>query len=459
MVQVKEKILILDDDPGILTAAKMVLKKEFPATVVSVDPHKYLESFRAGEFDLLILDMNFTPGSKSGEEGLELIKLFLGKDPDIFIIVMTAYGDIDLAVKAMQAGASDFITKPWDNRRLQTSVRNAMKLRMSGREIQLLQDQKTVLMHDIERQFEGFIGESAAMKDVFQIIKKVAPSDANILILGENGTGKELIARAIHRISSRDKGVFVNVDLGTINESLFESELFGHKKGAFTDARQDRTGRFETADRGTLFLDEIGNLPITLQQKLLSAIQNRSIIPVGSSHEVPVDIRLISATNRDIHGMVEEGSFREDLLYRINTVEITLPPLRHRTEDIRPLTEYFLGIYTQKYHRPVQGVSASAYQKLSEYGWPGNVRELMHMVERAVILSDMDMLSPADFPLTPKLTVATGSRKMDDIEKIAILEALKSCRYNISRAAYTLGLGRSTLYRKMKKYDIPFLQG
>jgi DNA-binding NtrC family response regulator len=458
MSQVKEKILILDDDRGILTAARMVLKKDFPGTDVSDDPESCLRKFRQGDYNLLLLDMNFTPGKKSGEEGLELIKKFLDLDPELFIIAITAYGDVDLAVKAMQEGASDFITKPWENDRLLTSLRNALKLQRSGHEIRSLRDQKNILEQDLGKSFSGFIGESDAMKEILRIIRKAAPTMADILILGENGTGKELVARAIHKMSTRSGGVFITVDLGTITESLFESELFGHKKGAFTDARQDRTGRFELAEGGTIFLDEIGNLPLMLQQKLLSAVHNRRITPVGSNQSVEIDARIISATNRDLHQMVKDGGFREDLLYRINTVEINLPPLRERKDDIRLLADYYLEIYRQKYNRDIKGITVTALKRLEEYDWPGNVRELIHLVERAVILSDGQMLSPADFPLRRITELPSSGRRLDDIERAAIIEVLANCRYNLTHAASELGMGRSTLYRKIRKYDIPVLQ-
>jgi DNA-binding NtrC family response regulator len=370
--------------------------------------------------------------------------------------MMTAYGDIDLAVRAMQEGASDFIVKPWDNQKLLATIINVYRLHQSSEQIRSLRQKEEQLRHDIDQEFAEIIGQSPAMTSLLETVEKVGKTDANVLILGENGTGKELIARALHRSSARSKEIFISVDLGAIPENLFESELFGHVKGAFTDAHEDRSGRFEVANGGTLFLDEIGNLSLPLQAKLLSAIQNRVINRVGSSRETPIDIRLISATNMPLYRMVREKSFREDLLYRINTVEINIPPLRDRKEDIPLLAAHFLKVYSRKYKKHRPELDMESIQKLSDYSWPGNIRELQHVIERAMILSDEDILRPSDFLIT-KTSIETpdiSGFKMEAIEKETIRKALEKYRFNITRAAGELGMARTTLYRKMTKYGL-----
>ncbi len=457
MAKTGEKILVLDDDPGILTAARITLKKRYTQITVSADPGGILNKFRPGDFDLILLDMNFSPGMKSGAEGLDLIGRFLQIDPAVYIIAITAYGEIELAVRAMQSGAADFITKPWDNERLRTSVSNSLRMRHAGEELRYLKNRQKILQQDMDRPFSGIIGDSPAMRKVYGLVEKVASTEANVLITGENGTGKELVARVLHRLSGRRSDVFITVDLGAIPETLFESEMFGHRRGAFTGASGDREGRFEMASGGTLFLDEIGNLPLNLQQKLLSAIQNRKIIPVGADKPVSTDLRLVSATNKDLHKMVAEGKFRQDLLYRLNTVEIVIPPLRHRREDIPLLMDHYLGIFSRKYRRNFQKVPDAVYRKLAAYHWPGNVRELMHLVERAVILAEGDTLTTGDFPFE-KTTIRSGAgHSLAELEKSAIEDTLAQHHQNISKAAKALGMGRSTLYRKMRKYGIQIL--
>ena len=450
------KILVIDDDKDILLTTRVVLKKQFGMIKTEADPEMIMQQLENEFFDIILLDMNFSAGATSGKEGMKWLREIRKKDDSAHVIMMTAYGDIDLAVKAMKEGASDFIVKPWDNQKLMATVINAYRLSQSKREIIELRRKQELLHQDLDLEFSEIIGSSDRMKDVFLTTSKVAQTDANVLILGENGTGKELIARALHRESERAKEIFVSVDLGAIPETLFESELFGHVKGAFTDAKEDRSGRFEVASGGTLFLDEIGNLSLPLQSKLLSVVQNRVINRVGSSKETPINIRLICATNMPLYRMVQEKTFREDLLYRINTVEIKVPPLRERRSDIPLLTDHFTRLYARKYNKTGISLQQDVYQKLDTYSWPGNIRELQHVIERAIILNDKDILKPADFLImheTSRSTDLLGYR-MEDVEKQTIQQALEKYRYNISKAADELGMARTTLYRKMTKYGI-----
>lgn len=450
----KEKILIIDDDPAILTTTRMVLKREFHNIYISGDPKNVYNSLKPGQYDIVLLDMNFKPGSRSGKEGLHWLKKFREIDPEIFIISITAYGDIDIAVEAMKTGASDFISKPWENERILTSVKNAADLKSSRKRIRKMSDRERFMINGKDEHFPPVIGQSAPIREILSMIRKVGPTDANVLILGENGTGKELFAREIHRLSRRSDRVFVPVDLGSISESLFESELFGHIKGAFTDAKSDRPGWLEMAEKGTLFLDEIANIPSQLQQKLLSVLQNRKITPLGSKLPVDIDIRLVSATNANIYDRIKNGYFREDLFYRINTVEILLPPLRDRIEDIPLIASHYLQYYSRKYHKNVREITPSAYEKLMDYTWPGNIRELIHIIERGVILSEDDKLNPSDFPLKQVARTVPITINVNDLEEQAIRRALEKHRNNYTRAAGELGMGRSTLYRKIKKYGI-----
>ena len=450
------KILVIDDDKDILLTTRVVLKKQFGMIKTEADPEMIMQQLENEFFDIILLDMNFSAGATSGKEGMKWLREIRKKDDSAHVIMMTAYGDIDLAVKAMKEGASDFIVKPWDNQKLMATVINAYRLSQSKREIIELRRKQELLHQDLDLEFSEIISSSDRMKDVFLTISKVAQTDANVLILGENGTGKELIARALHRESERAKEIFVSVDLGAIPETLFESELFGHVKGAFTDAKENRSGRFEVASGGTLFLDEIGNLSLPLQSKLLSVVQNRVINRVGSSKETPINIRLICATNMPLYRMVQEKTFREDLLYRINTVEIKVPPLRERRSDIPLLTDHFTGLYARKYNKTGISLQQDVYQKLDTYSWPGNIRELQHVIERAIILNDKDILKPVDFLImheTSRSTDLIGYR-MEDVEKQTIQQALEKYRYNISKAADELGMARTTLYRKMTKYGI-----
>jgi two-component system response regulator HydG len=457
MSKVNGKIVIVDDDRDILTTAKMVLKQQFSEVITLPQPDSIPDILKEKNCDVIILDMNFTPGETTGKEGIEWLKQIRKIDPEVQVLMETAYGNIDLAVKAIKLGATDFLEKPWSKEKLLATVMATYKLSQSKKQIYRLQTRQKVLSNDLDQEFSEIIAKSRVMKPILQAIAKVSPTDANVLILGNNGTGKELIARAIHRASLRNEEPFIKVDLGAIAETLFETELFGHVKGAFTDAKEDRAGRFEVASGGTLFLDEIGNLSFQLQSKLLTALQTKEIIRVGSNKPVTVDIRLICATNKPIYSMVEENGFRQDLLYRINTVEIKLPDLHERSEDIILLANFFLKRSKVKYNRPEIIIGSDTYKKLLEYKWPGNIRELQHAVERAVIMTDNAVLGPQDFLLESHTEVPVkqiGSGKIEDYEKTAILNAIKKNKGNLSKASKELGFGRSTLYRKMKKYRL-----
>jgi len=448
------KILVIDDDRDILLTTKVILKKEFREIKTVTAPDDIIPYIKRDIFDVILLDMNFTTGATSGKEGLYWLKKILEISTEAIIIVMTAYGDINLAVEAMKIGATDFIIKPWENKKFIATLNSAYKLSLSKKEINNLKTKQNILAKDIDQPFTKIIGNSEAIEELFRTIEKVAQTDANVLILGENGTGKELVAREIHRQSGRSKNLFMSVDLGAIPETLFESELFGHVQGAFTDAKEDRDGRFVVAKGGTLFLDEIGNLSMPLQAKLLTAIQNQKITPVGSNTPVKTDTRLICATNMPLLEMIEKNQFRQDLFFRMNTVEIHLPPLRDRLDDINLLAEHFLETFKKKYHKPDLKISNEALKKLKKYNWPGNIRELQHIIERAVIMSSGDILNASDFILaiTDKSSYNKNNLNLEDIEKNAIEKALKKHSFNVSAAAKELGLGRTTMYRKMTKY-------
>jgi DNA-binding NtrC family response regulator len=448
------KILIIDDDKDILLSTKMVLKKEFSSIKTIIEPTDIIPYIEKKIFDVVLLDMNFTTGATSGKEGLEWLKTILKIDPQAVIVMMTAYGDINLAIDSMKIGAIDFVVKPWDNKKLLATILSAYNLRKSKQEIIQLKSKQEVLVKHIDQSYSEIIGESDKMIELLEVVNKVAKTDANILILGENGTGKEVIARAIHRSSERSKNLFINVDLGAIPETLFESELFGHVKGAFTDAKEDRAGRFEIANNGTLFLDEIGNLSLPLQSKLLTAIQNKEITRVGSNEPIPVNIRLLCATNMPLKEMTDKNEFRQDLFFRINTVEINIPPLRDRLEDIQLLSNHFLEIYRKKYNKMDTKITLEAIKKLKKYNWPGNIRELQHIIERTVIMSNSHVLNPSDFVLniSENSTISRNNLNLEEVEKQTIDRALKKHNFNISSAAKELGLGRTTMYRKMTKY-------
>lgn len=456
MTQEGGKILMIDDDEDVLLAAKMLLKKQGHHVIIEKNPNKIPFLLNNDTYDVILLDMNFSKDITSGKEGFHWLGQILEKDPNAVVILITAFGDVEMAVRALKQGATDFILKPWQNEKLVATISTAIRLKQSYNQVDKLKKAKEMLEEQISKPFGEIIGQSAPIKDVFGLIDKVAKTDANILILGENGTGKELIARAIHQRSLRKDNSFVSVDMGAITETLFESELFGHKKGAFTDAREDRPGRFELANGGTLFLDEIGNLSMALQSKLLSALQSRQVTRVGANQSINVDIRLICATNMPLTKMVQEGTFRQDLLYRINTVEIHVPPLSDRVEDIPMLAQHYLQYYAKKYHKLVNNISPEAMDKLKRYAWPGNIRELQHSIERAVIMTDSPMLQETDFLLSRSLSNNTNSNtlNLDEVEKAAIAKALQMHNGNISKAADELGLTRASLYRRMEKYGL-----
>ena len=452
------RVLVVDDDNDVLQAAKLFLKQHVASVDTEKNPKSIPNLLKNYNYDVVLLDMNFTEDVSSGEEGFHWLKRIQELDPAIAIVLITAYGDVEKAVKAVKMGATDFVLKPWQNEKLLATINSAMNLSESRREIDTLKNRQKQLSADIDQHYQEIIGRSPRMVQVFETIEKVAKTDANVLILGENGTGKELVARALHRRSNRSGEVFISVDMGAIPENLFESELFGHAKGAYTDAKESRAGRFEIASGGTLFLDEIGNLPLQLQSKLLTVLENRKVIRVGSNKPIDIDIRLICATNTPIQEMVKNNEFRQDLLYRINTIEIQIPPLRERQEDIPLLAEHFLDKYARKYSKNINKLAPAALNKLENYSWPGNVRELEHAVERAVIMTDHGILQPEDFLLTPltgeEEQVAFDNYNLEEVEKTVIRKALDKHDSNISKTAEELGLTRASLYRRMEKYDL-----
>jgi two-component system, NtrC family, response regulator HydG len=451
------RILVVDDNEDILHAARLLLKRHFTMVQTLNDPSQLAALARRHVFDVLLLDMNFSPGADDGREGLARLAEVLAIDPQAVVVMVTAHSDVELAVEAMKKGAADFVTKPWENERLLATLMAALNLRLSRQETAELRERNQGLAAATHQE-SGMIGTAAPMLRVFDAIRRTAPTGANVLILGENGTGKELVAREIHRLSGRAPEVFLRVDMGSLSPQLFESELFGHRRGAFTDAKQDRTGFFRAATGGTLFLDEIGNVPLHLQSKLLTALERREVVPVGAEKPEPIDVRLICATNLGREGLVDDDRFRQDLLYRINTVEITLPPLRERKEDIALLLEHYAAVYSQKYNLPAKRLGAALIDQLRDWPWPGNVRALRHAVERAVILSEGAVLGATDFPLAEpeKQAPATSAdvSRLDAVEKAAIVRALERHKNNVSRAADALGLTRTSLYRRMEKYGI-----
>src|ERR1035437_8772366 len=384
----KGNVLIVDDNKSILIALEILLIPEFQTVTTLSDPNQIPTELRKSDYNLVLLDMNFKAGINTGNEGIYWLSRIRESNPEISVVMITAYGDVELTVKALKTGATDFVLKPWDNSKLLATLKSALQLNLSKKEVSQLKEKEKGLKKEINREQKFIIGSSPTLMKVLNMVRKVAKTEANVLITGENGTGKELIAQEIHRLSKKAGEVMVNVDMGAITETLFESELFGHIKGAFTDARENRPGKFEIADKGTLFLDEIGNLSFHLQAKLLTAIQNRQISRIGSNQIIPIDIRLLCATNKNLGNMVNEGLFREDLLYRINTIQIELPPLRDRGNDISILAEFFLKKYAYKYNKPSLKINQQAHEKLLKYSWPGNIRELQHTIEKAVILSE-----------------------------------------------------------------------
>ena len=438
-------ILIVDDNKSILSALDILLSPVFETVTMLSGTNQILSELRRKEYNLVILDMNFRAGVNTGNEGLFWLEKIKEAYPEVSVVMITAYGDIDLAVKALKAGASDFVLKPWDNDKLIATLKLAIELTNSKKEVKQLKK-------EFNRDQKYIIGSSPALMSVLNLVRKVAHTDANILITGENGTGKELIAQEIHRLSQRSAEVMVTVDMGSLSESLFESELFGHVKGAFTDARESRPGKFETANKGTLFLDEIGNISIHLQSKLLTAIESRQVTRIGSNVVTDVDIRLICATNRNLNSMVSSGLFREDLLYRINTIHIEVPSLRDRGNDILVLTEFFLKKFANRYNKPEMRINRQAGEKLMKYSWPGNIRELQHTIEKAVILSESNILKPEDlFVKNSSTTVNQVFSTLEEMEHQMMQQALDQNNGNLTAAAAQLGITRQTLYNRLKK--------
>lgn len=450
MVLKNASILVIDDDADVLTALRLLLKPHVNKVVTEKNPNSILSQIEKTNFDVILLDMNFNAMVNTGNEGIFWLNKIREKKPEISVILMTAYAEIDLAIRGLKEGAEDFLMKPWKNEKMIETITSILQQKQS----------KSIKKPQLHSKTTEIIGESELMNDVFVKLKKVAPTDANILVLGENGTGKDLIARAIHDQSHRKDKPFVKVDVGALTESLFESELFGYKKGAFTDAREDRKGRFETANGGTLFLDEIGNISLSQQARLLSVLQNRQVTPLGSNEAIPIDIRLICATNIEPKTLADEKKFRKDLIYRINTVDITVPPLRDRGSDIVELTNYFIDLYAEKYNKNSFSLEAGFISKLKKHDFPGNVRELQYVLERAIIMADGSSLNAEDlvFSTIERTTSTPNSQskslKLDELEKNAILTVLEKHNGNVSKSAKELGITRAALYRRLEKYEL-----
>ncbi|MBT3750154.1 MAG: sigma-54-dependent Fis family transcriptional regulator [Bacteroidetes bacterium] len=452
----KGTIVIVDDNRPVLDSLRFILKNDFTSIHTLLSPDRLPSLCIEKDVDVVLLDMNYSTGKQSGQEGLYWLNRIQDACPERSIVIITAYGDVDLAVDTLKRGAVDFVVKPWTNDKLLATVHSAYKLSRSKKEILRLKKREEILKASLIKEAPDLIGSSAAMKEVRKLISKVAITDANVLILGANGTGKELVARQIHALSKRCKELLLSVDLGALPPGLFESELFGHSKGAFTDARTDRAGKFEAASGGTLFLDEIGNVPLEAQAKLLAALQNREVTRLGSNKIIPVDIRLISATNKNPEKMVQEGLFREDLLYRLNTIIIDIPPLRQRGRDIILLASHFLKIYSKKYEKTELSISKEAEEKLLKHNWPGNVRELQHSIEKAVILCDEKILGPNNFSfrsgMQPRQDLQNLS--LEEMEATMITQAIERCNGNMSAAAELLGISRQTLYNKKRESGV-----
>lgn len=448
MAKATGKILIVDDNRSILSAVKLLCEGVFEEVITLPSPNSLITTLHKESPDVVLLDMNFHAGINTGNEGLFWLKEVLAKFPETKVVLFTAYADIELAVRAMKEGAFDFVVKPWDNAKLIETLQNAYKA-AKGKGKQPIAKQQTS-----EPKAEMYWGESAEMKRVREVVERVAVTDANILITGENGTGKEMLAREIHRQSARCRKTMVSLDMGAIPETLFESELFGHIKGAFTDARTDREGKMETASGSTLFMDEIGNLPLHLQSKMLAVLQNRAVTRLGANEATPIDIRLISATNRDLHEAVSKGEFRQDLLFRINTIHINIPPLRNRKEDIVPLAERFMVRYGEKYNKTGLMLSGEAAEKLKAHPWEGNIRELQNVIEKAVIMCDGDIISPDHIELHTSQRPLNESQTLEEMERQTIAGAIAQCGGNLSQVAQQLGITRQTLYNKIKRYGL-----
>lgn len=455
---INANILVIDDDDDILLSARLFLKQHFNQVLTCKSPREINVLLSKNEVDIVLLDMNYQKGVSEGREGLYWLEHILSIDKDYVVILMTAFGNVELAVQAIKKGATDFILKPWENEKLFATLSAAAKLRQSTKKVKKLEKIHTSIQGDLARKFEHIIGNDFSVQQLQKTLAKVAPTDANVLILGENGTGKQVFAYELHKNSLRKKQIFMHVDLGSLNENLFESELFGYAKGAFTDAKEDKPGRFEMADGGTIFLDEIGNLSLPLQAKLLSVLQNRTVTRLGESKERKIDVRLITATNMPLNEMVEKGTFRQDLLFRINTVELILPPLRERGNDILLLADYFLQTFNGKYHKNIKNIDSKAAQVLLSYPWPGNVRELQHVVERAVIMTDGTVISENDLQLSPQKfgskNILPTDMPLDEMEKMMVSKAIDKHKGNISKAAAELGLTRAALYRRIEKFGL-----
>jgi DNA-binding NtrC family response regulator len=461
---IEGKILIVDDDQDILTAGKLLLKRHFSQVMICNSPENIPKLMADNRFDAVLLDMNFSPGESSGAQGYNWLKKILEIDPQSVVVLITAHGGIDVAVEAMKLGATDFVAKPWQNEKLVATLTTAVLLGKTRNEATELRHTNQLLALDTNNaQQQPLLAQSPVMQHVHSLIEKSAPTDANVLILGENGTGKELVARELHRQSLRADHVFMSVDLGAMSETLFESELFGHKKGAFTGANEHRVGRLQAANGGTLFLDEVGNLPLHLQAKLLTILEQRKVTPLGTNKAIAFDVRVIAATNIPKQDLNNESRFRQDLLFRLNTVEITLPPLRDREADIDPIANHYIAFYSRKYKKPEKTITADALEIIKHYPWPGNVRALRHAIERAIILSESEQLSVGDFQLSHVVQTKTKNEpaisetaefNLDKVEKSTIETALKQYRYNISHTAKALGLTRAALYRRMEKHGL-----
>lgn len=458
-------VLIVDDDLDILTAGKLLLKRQFEHIVTCNEPSEIPKLMARFQFDAILLDMNFGPGESSGQQGFNWLEKILQIDPQAVVIMITAHGGVNVAVEAMKIGATDFVAKPWQNEKLIATLSSAVQLSQSRAETKQLKQANQTLSQVASGSLEqDILGQSNAMQQVQTMVKMTAPTDANVLILGENGTGKELIARAIHKHSLRADKVFMSVDLGAVSETLFESELFGHKKGAFTGANEDRVGRLQAANGGTLFLDEIGNLPMHLQAKMLTVLEQRQVTPLGSNQSISIDVRVIAATNANKESLADETKFRQDLLFRLNTVEILLPALRDRASDIPEIANYYLELYGKKYNKPALHISEDGINAISRYSWPGNIRALRHAIERAVILCQNSELTELDFQLDQVLANPSADKQLQNeepvelnlevVEKNTIAAALKKHKYNISHAAKELGLTRAALYRRMEKHGL-----
>ena len=447
-------LLVIDDNKEIRESLELFLGRHFQHVLTARTPNNVHTLLRTRTIDLVLLDMNFGTGKYSGNEGIFWLKELLKLDPALVVILITAYGNVKLAVSGIKEGAFDFILKPWDENKLLSTIHAGIKLRRSSREVSALRNKQMVIRDTLDAEYKHVIGDSPAIKELLVKVQKVAQTDANVLVLGENGTGKELIAREIHRQSQRENEIFMALDLSALTETLFESELFGHTKGAFTDAKEERTGKIEAASGGTLFLDEIGNLPVHLQSKILTLLQTRILYKLGSNKPVNVDFRLISATNKPLLQWVKEGLFREDLLYRINTLQLEVPPLRERAEDIMPLAHHFLKMYAQKYNKPNVKITAQVATRLENHSWPGNIRELKHTMEKGVILSDGNTITSESLGLYDALQPQSDIFNLDELEKQTILKVIKRCKGNMSKSAQMLGISRTTLYVKMSKYGV-----